>query len=539
MNFKQIAAILTGVSLILASACDKGKSPAGGTNTDKETEELLSRVRAVKTINSFDEEACWYYTFGGGNNSPYASLKKQVITGNKVEGKGAFVMTYSFTGASNDRKPEYVYFQQKWGDFASDLSFCPLGLSIWIKGRPSNSGTFKFVLLQDDVMEANNHIIRKTFEYSDPDILKHDGWERLVIPYSSFKPSDGTEGELNLARNIGYRIEIVNTTGEASENEFIMDNLEQLTSYEPEYTGKPRFESLFIQLNSVYKDTDWEAAFNDCMNAGIDTWIIQYSVGFGSENNVSWYSDSQAEWVTVRYDIIDRMVEAAENIGFKLIFGLFGGDYSKVNTEDQSVYDELLRKNSIIADELYARFGQSSCFAGWYITEEFHDGTYPVGWHRDRAREMLAAYLQGVAAHVKAYDKKYPVSIAPALWRGLPADLCGEWYEKLLSDTPDIDFLYLQDCAGRCQTDVDVDLPNYYAKIKEACENTGVEFGVDVESFLSCSCPFEQYRNKSWDEVKEQLFIAGIFTDHITNFSWVTFKPGQTGFDGYLEYLSE
>lgn len=533
-----LISVITIFSLLCS--CAKGKAPKY--NAEKETaiEALMSQVEAVKTINSFDEDACWYYTFGGGNNSPYASLKKQVITSNKVEGRGAFVMTYSFTGATNDMKPESVYFQQKWGDFSSDLSFCPLGISIWIKGRPSNSGTFRFVLLQDDIMEANNHIVRSRFEYSDPEILKNDGWKRLVIPYEWFTPADGATGKLNLSRNIGYRIEVINTDGEASENEFIMDNLEQLTYYKPQYDGrKPRFSSLFIQLNSVYENTEWEDAFYDCLNAGIDTWIIQYSVGFGSENNISWYSDSKAEWVTERYDIIDKMVEAAEKTGFKLVFGLFGGDYSKVNTEDQSVYDELLRKNAIVADELYQKFGQSKCFAGWYITEEFHDGTYPVGWHSETAREMLASYLQSVAAHVKTYGIKYPVAIAPALWRGLPADLCGKWYEELFTDTPDIDFLYLQDCAGRCQTDVDVDLPNYYATIKAACEKTGVEFGVDVESFLSCSCPYENYRNKTWDELKEQLFIAGMFTDHITNFSWATFKPGQAGFDGYVEYLSE
>ena len=537
-----ISYILAGAVLICMASCDKtkGGSDDGSGQKDKEVEELLGKVKAVKTINTFDEDACWYYTIQPGNNSPQASLTKRVITSNKVEGRGAFVMTYSFSGSTTDGNPEYVSFQQKWGDFSSDLSFCPLGLSVWIKGRPDNVGSFRFVLLQDDVLEANNHITRSTFEYTDPDILKNDGWKRLVIPYGWFKPTEGTTAELNLARNIGYRIEIVNPDGGATgDNEFIMDNLEQLTYYEPEYTGTPKFSSLFIQLNSVYQNTDWDEAFTACKEAGIDTWIIQYSVGFGVENNVSWYSDSQAEWVTTEYSIIDEMVEAAERCGFNLILGMFGGDYSKVNTEDQSVYDELLRKNKIVADELYEKFGDSPCFAGWYITEEFHDGTYPVGWHADKARQCLANYLQGVAEYVKSFPNKYPVSIAPALWRGLPADKCGEWFEKLFTDTPDIDYLYLQDCAGRCQTDVDVDLPNYYSHIKQACDKTGVEFGVDVESFLSCSCPDEPYRNKTWAELQEQLFVAGMFTEYITNFSWATFKPGQDGFDGYKAYVKE
>lgn len=537
----RILYILSCAVLLCTASCDKSK---GGDSSDsgqkdKEVQELLGKVKAVKTINTFDEEACWYYYINHANNSPQATLKKRVITSNKVEGRGAFVMTYRFSGTSTDGKPETVFFQQKWGDYSSDLSFYPLGLSIWIKGRPDNSGTFRFVLMQDEVLAADNHVVRSTFEYTDPDILKHDGWQRLVIPYSWFKPMEGTTNPLDLSRNIGYRIEIVSDGEATGDNEFIMDNLEQLTSYEPEYTGKPKFSSLFIQLNSVYQNTDWDEAFTACKEVGIDIWIIQYSVGFGVENNVSWYTGSQAEWVTTEYNIIDRMVEAAERCGFKLMFGMFGGDYSKVNTQDQSVYDELLRKNKLVANELYERFGDSPCFDGWYITEEFHDGTYPVGWHAEKARKCLANYLQSLAAYVKTFPNKYPVAIAPALWRGLPADKSGEWFELLFTDTPDIDYLYLQDCAGRCCTDVDVDLANWYSHIKEACDKTGVEFGVDVESFLSCSCPYEPYREKTWEELQEQLFMAGKFTEHITNFSWATFKPGQSGFEGYKAYVNE
>lgn len=222
----------------------------------------------------------------------------------------------------------------------------------------------------------------------------------------------------------------------------------------------------------------------------------------------------------------------------KLILGLYPGDYSKTDSSDPTRYEINLQRNKLLFDEVFAQFGNHSCLAGWYITEEFHDGSYPVGWQQEPALSMLAQYLQGVAAYIKSKSEK-SVSIAPALWRGMPADICGEWFGRLFAQTPDIDFLYLQDCGGRCLADFDVDLPNWFAEIKKACDANGVDFGVDIESFKSCSCPDVPYHAKEWKELKEQLFVAGLYTEHITNFSWVTFKKGTDGYAGYKQYMED
>lgn len=87
--------------------------------------------------------------------------------------------------------------------------------------------------------------------------------------------------------------------------------------------------------------------------------------------------------------------------------------------------------------------------------------------------------------------------------------------------------------------DFDVDLPNWYAEIKKACDANGVKFGVDIESFKSCNCPNIGYKAKDWSELKEQLFVAGLFTEYITNFSWVTFKKGTNNYAGYKQYLED
>ena len=62
---------------------------------------------------------------------------------------------------------------------------------------------------------------------------------------------------------------------------------------------------------------------------------------------------------------------------------------------------------------------------------------------------------------------------------------------------------------------------------------------MDIESFNSCNCPNIAYKAKDWSELKEQLFVAGLFTEYITNFSWVTFKKGTNNYSGYKQYLED
>ncbi len=522
------------------SACkDNDDKNHDNDNKEQQVKELLEKVGATKIMNAYDEENCVVYTIEPGSNSPQATIKKSVYRNDIKEGTGAFRIEYTFAAKANTPAPEYVSLQQLWGDYRSDLSFHPLGISLNVKGKQENKGSLRFILIQNETTSTSEDK-RQYFQYVDKDILSREGWQRLVIPYSFFSLYKGLTGSdtLNLARIIGYRIDIVNDKNESASGEILIDGLEQLTSYKPEY-GTPKFTSLFIQLNKVYENADWDTHFKDCKEIGIDTWIIQYSQGFGGENNISWYSGTNAPWNEVQYTIIDDMVKAAERQNFKLIFGLYGGDYSSTNLNDPAQYDLLYDRNKIVLDELYEKFADSACFAGWYITEEFHDGTYPLGWHNDPARTLLAEYLQNVAAYAKAKPKKFSVQIAPALWRGMPADKCGEWFKSIFEKTPDVDFLYLQDVGGRCLTDTDVDLPNYFRYIKQACDETGVEFGVDIESFLSCWCPDVPYRSKNWAELEEQLYVAGLFTTHITNFSWATFKPGLDSFEGYKNYLKK
>lgn len=514
-----------------------------GSNKQMLENEILSKAHAVKTMNSYDEMNCVVYEMGSYPFSNNTSIDR-FIDDDCIEGTGSFELKYSF-GKTDLDTAQSVFIQQTGGDYRSDLSFHPLGLSIWIKGNKDNKGTFRFLIIQDkDQFSPHKPYNRdrwQYFEFTDDEILSKEGWNRLIMPYEKFTFAGGLdsgENKLLLNRYEGYKIEVVNSKNEVAEGQFSVDNLQQLTSFKPDFTAASKFSSVFIQLNGAYENTDWDAEFKASNEIGIDTWIIQYAEGFDDNLNekTSYYTPTNVPWVGTKYSIINRMFEAAERNSIKLILGLYPGDYSRKDNTNPEDYQFLAKRNFQVFDELYNLWGNHPNLVGWYITEEFHDGSFPVGWQQEPALSLLANYLQTVAAYIKAKSPK-EVSIAPALWRGMPADLCGEWYAKIFSQTPDIDMLYLQDVGGRCLADFDVDLPNWFAEIKKACDANGVEFGVDIESFMHCWCPDVNMKVKPWLELEEQLRIAGLFTKNITNFSWATFNPGTETYEGYKEYL--
>lgn len=513
----------------------------------EEISALLGRVGATKTVETFDYTDWPSYTAGNESWCKRATLTKRQLKSNKVEGSGCFVFDYSFTGQTTDpSKPELLYVQRVFDSWRSDFSFSPLGISFWVKGMPSNAGALRLVLLHDDRYALGSQTVRQTYQCTDTfESLKSAEWTRVVFPFDWFEPyNDAAKSvKMDLGKVIGWRLEIVNTKAVASStNQFMIDCMEQLTSYVPQWNTKARFNSLFVQIHDIadYRNMDWDDFMATGKSVGIDTWFIPYSVGHKEESAVSFFSSCTLPRITKKMDMLDKMVAAAEKAGCKIIFGP-DCQYYASNKADKSHYEGMLATNKIVIDDLAAAFGSSPAFGGWYIADEFWDG----GWKSDAATEALGWYLENTAVYMKS-KKDADVCIAPALWRGFSAKVCGQWFESLFTRTRHggkqvIDYLYLQDCGGRgpsTWTCVEVDFPNWYGEIKSACERTGVHFGIDLESFMQNARLGIDYRAKTWEEVKLQLQMAGAFTEYITNFSYATFKPGTPAFEGYKEYYN-
>lgn len=517
---------LVFASMFLCSLLLGGCIEADATHPEN-TDDPFAVVRATRPLCTCDCAPDWS-SYSETNGKSY--WNRRYVTHGQVEGDGAFYITYGFKGGTVGT--EKVFFQSRWNNFRPDLSFHPYGISMWIKGEKVNAGSLRFVLLHDDQMKPDNPVVRQEYATVVKDALRNTEWTRVLFKYEDFEPVGENLPAMDLSKVIGFRFEFVNDEkSESAGNQVWIDNIEQLTLYEPQYDKDAKFSSIFVQLYEGYATTDWNTIFKDYLSVGIKEVILQYATGYDTASNCTWYSDSKLSWVTQCVPVIDNMMAAAEDTGMNVRLGMYGGEYTMG-------YETILERNKLVANELNEKFGSSPAFTGWYITEEFYDGVYQ--WHQPAKRQELSAYIQTVASYAKSL-KNVDVAVAPALWRGLPAKLCGKWFEAVFRETPDVDILYLQDCAGRGPdiiTDVDVDLPNWYAEIKKACDATGVKFGVDIESFMSCGSPKIPYQAKTWEELSKQLYLAGLYTDYITNFSYATFKLETQSYKDYKASLN-
>lgn len=512
-----------------------------------QTPQNINKVDGAKRfINSFDFDLSYYQVQPvlinslTKNTSVNATFDQDI----KYQGKMSLKCSFQFSKNEKPEYPEIARLQKIWNhNFRSDLSFHPVGVSFWINSDGSDNRLIVSLLQQNETFTLDSDKLN-SFSYTDDSVLKKKGWQQIVIPYEKFTSgSNNTGGKINLARINGYRFDIVNISGKEHKGYVYLDALEQLTSFRPEISVPARFTSIFIQLHpSHHLNYDWNNLFESYLEVGIDTLIIQRSA-LGSKVDDSatfYYKTDKVSWKSDEYDIIENIFTEAEKTGMKIILGLHGGRYPD-NKGDTSAYVKLYNKNVELIDDLYSKFGSSRAMAGWYICEEFHDGVYK-GWWKIEDRMLLANYQQKVAAYAKSKPNKYIVAIAPALWRGRPADMTYNFFKSYFTQTPDIDILYLQDCGGRCSVDegdFDVVLPHWYSYIKKACDETGIQFGVDIESFKRCPSENIKWHSKEWSQLKDQLIYAGLYTKNITQFSWTSFRPGVGSFEAYKEYLRE
>lgn len=539
-------------SLLLYISCADSKPSQEGDALEDEKEvrakekqrdvdDLLNRLGATKYINNCDFDHNNVFKPFPIIESIGASVELIVDNEVKYQGEGSYRLNYNFSGKNVRGGAQVVAIRQNWYDmYRSDLSFHPLGISLRVKSQKGNMNGLTVKLLQQNEAFSLSFDEQEAFLYSDSTFLNQDGWNRMIIPYKWFVPEKGNSmKELNLQRVNGVQVEIVNLPMKEEIGTLYVDAIQQLTSYEPVINDPATFSSIFVQLHyPTHHGYDWRSLFEQYLEVGIDSMIVQRAVNYPNEVNTFWYTGSSLSWKEKEHDYLNQIFSAAETTGMKIVVGLNQGRYPDDRGEAAS-YDALYERNVELIDELYDLFASSPSFAGWYIAEEFHDGAW-MGWLNTQKAVLLSNYLNRVAKHAKSKERKFIVTIAPALWRGRPADLTYHFYKRILEKTPDIDVMYLQDCGGRCsvdEDDYDVYIPQFFEAVKQACDEVGVQFGVDIESFENCANEGKNYEKRSWLALKQQLDMASLFTKNITQFSWSSFRPGVGAFDAYKEYL--
>ena len=101
-------------------------------------QQIINNTKAVKVINAYDELGCEAYDITNPQKKAGVAGLDYVLGDDHKEGTGSFKLKYYFILRTNDNGRDLLFFQQRWGDYRVDLSFHPLGLSIWVKGNRNN-----------------------------------------------------------------------------------------------------------------------------------------------------------------------------------------------------------------------------------------------------------------------------------------------------------------------------------------------------------------------------------------------------------------
>src|SRR5690606_10801775 len=184
-------------------------------------------------VNTFDHDNWFYRLYPQeieGHN--IATVELSFDSENKRQGERSLKCDFYFTGEKGDQPYEKIRLEKIWTHrFRTDLSFHPIGLSLWINSSGSDD-RFTLHLLQQNEEFTLRSADHYSFTYSNDTILARGGWQQLEISYDQFKPSDSNpDQELNLARVNGYRFDIENLSQTEHSGSIHFDAFEQNTSY--------------------------------------------------------------------------------------------------------------------------------------------------------------------------------------------------------------------------------------------------------------------------------------------------------------------
>ena len=144
---------------------------------------------------------------------------------------------------------------------------------------------------------------------------------------------------------------------------------------------------------------DWEKDFGHMQKVGIDTVILIRS---GHKRWLSYPSEVLKEkegCYTPPIDLVSLFLDLAEQHGMSFYFGLY--DSGKYWWE-QGDFAKEVEINQFVIDEVWAKYGHSPAFQGWYITQEVSRKTGAI----------IDLYRQ-LGLHCKSVSGGLPTFISP------------------------------------------------------------------------------------------------------------------------------
>ena len=224
---------------------------------------------------------------------------------------------------------------------------------------------------------------------------------------------------------------------------------------------------------------EWELDFQAMKTVGIDTVVL---IRCGWKRWMTYPSEvlqREKSGYLPPLDLMALFLHLCEKYNMKF----FCGTYDSGNPwwhDDYQVEPEVALMTAV-NDELYARYGQSPAFAGWYLSQE-------IGGRDTHGTQCYRA----MATHLKEISGNLPILISPAIHgaKGYnekmekngktidPAEHEAQWDEKMKRLEGLVDIIAFQD--GHCEIEL---LPTFLKINKKLCDRYGIDCWTNTETF--------------------------------------------------------
>lgn len=279
---------------------------------------------------------------------------------------------------------------------------------------------------------------------------------------------------------------------------------------------------------------DFKAHLDNLSDAGFDTVLWQYSVvSYGADANIYYPTDSLDDYYSGdKYKnnstLTERLLEAAQNKGFKVFMGLASDDDWWKLPRDENYYLAKAEKDNLIARELYSLYKSKypDAFYGWYWSWEMFVSPLML-------EDLWSAMLNKTLSALTELDDTMPLLFSPFAQKNLrimDGGAARRMWERFFTKTNfrKGDIFAPQDSIGKISAaGIDEKALASTLTFLQSCylaskKNENVRFFVNCELFSSrgLSTPEGTFDTASFERIKDQLKIASRFAEGIITFSY-------------------
>lgn len=251
----------------------------------------------------------------------------------------------------------------------------------------------------------------------------------------------------------------------------------------PTCTTTPRIDGSFIQpaLVDGWSPTQLTSEFTTLTNACITSQVIQWTADTKASTTI-YPSGLSGYTQNTSTDVVSRVLTAADSAGVSEYLGLqTNDDWWNTYANDATWLNGQATKANALADDLYAKYGTHTSFAGWYLPFEVDNWNFTTtaSW------SAMASFYTTIADHLHALTPGKPVIISP-FFNTAGGQTSSQWttmWSSILGSAP-IDVIALQDGVGAGHATT-AQLATWFAATKSAITSArpATKLWADSETF--------------------------------------------------------